>query len=66
MTKKKYIGIVLCTLGVIIAAIGSLWQVSWNEFLIAESGPYALTVGFVGVVVLIAGVYFLTWPLTWK
>jgi uncharacterized membrane protein YidH (DUF202 family) len=67
MTKKKYIGIVLCVLGITIAGVGSLWQASWNEVtLIAKSGPYASTVGFAGVVILIAGVYFLTWPLTSK
>jgi hypothetical protein len=50
MSKKKYGGIILCALGVIVSGIGSLWQESWNEVtLIAKEGPYAMTVGVAGV-----------------
>jgi hypothetical protein len=50
---------------VIVAAIGSLWESYWNEVtLIALSGPYASTVGIVGLAILMVGVYLLTLPST--
>jgi hypothetical protein len=65
MVKKRYVGIILCVLGVIVAAIGSLWESYWNEVtLIALSGPYASTVGIVGLAILMVGVYLLTLPST--
>lgn len=67
MDKKRYIGIILFIVGVIVAAIGSLWQSSWNEVTsIAISGPYANTVGVVGLAVLMVAIYFLTWPVKGK
>jgi hypothetical protein len=65
MGKKRYIGIIICVLGVIVAAIGSLWESYWNKVtLIAISGPYSSKVGIAGLAILMVGVFLLTWPST--
>jgi len=68
MTKKRYAGIILCTVGVIVAGIGLFWGSSWidSRFPNWKEGPYAMTVGAGGLAIVMAGVFFLTWPPTWK
>jgi hypothetical protein len=62
MNNARFVGIILSVAGVIIAGIGSLWNSYWNvDFSRYLSGPYAYTVGIVGVVILCIGIYFLTY-----
>jgi hypothetical protein len=57
----RYVGIIGLLLGVIVAAIGSLWNSSRNESsLFYEPGPYAMTVGIGGFLIFMAGLFILT------
>jgi hypothetical protein len=48
---------------VIVAAVGSLWQSSWDwAYLFAKRGPYANTVGGVGLPIVAAVSYLLNSP----
>jgi hypothetical protein len=67
MARKKYVSIILCALGVIFAGIASYWNSSWNEYLLySKEVPYRTTVEIGGIIILMAGIYCLTWPPTWK
>jgi hypothetical protein len=59
MKTGTYIGLILSVTGVIIAGFGSYYELDKSRFY--EPGPYANTVGIGGLVVLVIGIYFLTY-----
>jgi hypothetical protein len=64
MSKLRYIAIILSVAGFTIAGVGSLWDSSWDQNFIAKGGPYAGSVGIVGLGVFFAGIYLLMILLT--
>jgi hypothetical protein len=60
MNKSTYIGLTLLIAGFVIAGVGSFWGSSRDQYFIAYEGPYAYSVGYLGVAIFMAGVYFIT------
>lgn len=64
MHKLAVLAIILCVGGFIVAGVGSYAGAKCNSvflFPVCQSGPYAYTVGIAGVVILMVGIYILTY-----
>ena len=60
LDRSKYVGLILLITGFVIAGVGSFWGSSRDQYFIAYEGPYAYSVGTAGLVIFMAGVYFIT------
>lgn len=62
MNKIQILGLITIVAGFIVTGIGTFVGSDWNiNNLMADGGPYALSVGFVGVIVVLAGFYLLSY-----
>lgn len=64
MYKASVIGIILLVAGFIVAGVGSYAGAKCNNaflFPACESGPHAYTVGIGGLVIMMVGIYFVTY-----
>ena len=62
MNKIKILGLITIVVGFIVTGIGTFVGSNWNlNNLMAEGGPYWRTVGMVGLAIVTAGIYLLTY-----
>ena len=62
MNKIQILGLITLVVGFIVTGIGTFVGSNWNlNNLMAEGGPYSHNVGWVGVAIVTASVYLLTY-----
>ena len=62
MEKPRKLGIVLLIAGFVVSGIGTLWGSSYENIILPKEGPCAYTTGIGGLIILMAGIFFLTQP----
>ena len=62
MDKPRKLGIVLLIAGFVVSGIGTLWGSSYENIILPKERPYAYTIGIGGLIILMAGIFFLTQP----